>query len=85
MGRQNLKSGAGFGARTRDALDIAFIIVLAFLCLVIPTVLQGRILVSWDASGSGIDYTWDAAGYAAFLLIIIGFFSLIIYHSIKNH
>jgi hypothetical protein len=41
-----------------EVFDIVFIFVLAFICVVIPTVLQGAVLVSWEAGGEGIGFVW---------------------------
>ena len=42
-----------------EVFDIVFIFVLAFACVVIPTVLQGAVLVSWEEGGAGIGFVWD--------------------------
>lgn len=68
-----------------EVFDIVFIFVLAFACVVIPTVLQGAVLVSWDEGGSGIGFVWDPVGFFSFLLVIIAFFGVILYHSVKNY
>lgn len=68
-----------------QALDIAFIFVLAFVCLVVPTTLQGAVLVSWEEGGAGIGFVWDPVGYFGLMLVIVGFFAFILYHSVKNY
>lgn len=68
-----------------QVVDIAFIFVLAFVCLVVPTTLQGAVLVSWDESGSGIGFVWDPVGYFGLLLVIVAFFAFILAHSVRNH
>lgn len=64
--------------------DIVFIFVLAFACVVIPTVLQGAVLVSWGEGGAGIGFVWDPVGFFSFLFVIIAFFVVILYHSVKH-
>ncbi len=68
-----------------EVFDIVFIFVLAFACVVIPTVLQGAVLVSWEAGGKGIGFVWDPVGFFSFLLVIIAFFVVILYHSVKHY
>lgn len=68
-----------------EVFDIVFIFVLAFACVVIPTVLQGAVLVSWDAGGEGIGFVWDPVGFFSFLLVIIAFFIVILYHLVKHY
>jgi multidrug efflux pump subunit AcrB len=68
-----------------EVFDIIFIFVLAFACVVIPTVLQGAVLVSWEAGGAGIGFVWNPVGYFSFLLVIIVFFVVILYHSVKHY
>jgi multidrug efflux pump subunit AcrB len=68
-----------------EIFDIVFIFILAFACVVIPTVLQGAVLVSWDAGGEGIGFVWDPVGFFSFLLVIIAFFVVILYHSVKHY
>ncbi|HEY3362550.1 MAG TPA: AcrB/AcrD/AcrF family protein [Methanosarcina sp.] len=68
-----------------EVFDIVFIFVLAFACVVIPTVLQGAVLVSWDKGGAGIGFVWDPVGYFSFLLVIVAFFVVILYHSVKHY
>jgi multidrug efflux pump subunit AcrB len=68
-----------------EVFDIIFIFVLAFACVVIPTVLQGAVLVSWEAEGAGIGCVWNRVGFFSFLLVIIAFFVVILYHSVKNY
>jgi multidrug efflux pump subunit AcrB len=68
-----------------EVFDILFIFVLAFACVVIPTVLQGAVLVSWEEGGAGIGFVWDPVGFFSFLLVIVAFFVVILYHSVKNY
>ncbi len=68
-----------------EVFDIVFIFVLAFACVVIPTVLQGAVLVSWEANGGGIGFVWDPVGFFSFLFVIIAFFVIILYHSVKHY
>lgn len=68
-----------------EVFDIVFIFVLAFACVVIPTVLQGAVLVSWEEGGAGIGFVWDPVGYFSFLLVIVAFFAAILYHSVKHY
>jgi multidrug efflux pump subunit AcrB len=69
----------------KEAFDIVFIFVLAFACVVIPTVLQGAVLVSWDEGGTGIGFVWDPVGFFSFLFVIIAFFVVILHHSVKHY
>ena len=68
-----------------EVFDIVFIFVLAFACVVIPTVLQGAVLVSWEEGGAGIGFVWDPVGFFSFLLVIDAFFTVIMYHSVKHY
>lgn len=68
-----------------ESLDIIFIFVLAFACVVIPTVLQGAVLVSWNEGGAGIGFVWDPVGFFSFLFVIVLFFVVILYHSVKHY
>mgnify|MGYP000334926297 CR=1 FL=1 len=68
-----------------QVLDIAFIFVLAFVCLVVPTTLQGAVLVSWEEGGAGIGFVWDPVGFFSFVLVIIAFFVVILHHSVKHY
>jgi sterol desaturase/sphingolipid hydroxylase (fatty acid hydroxylase superfamily) len=68
-----------------ESLDIIFIFVLAFACVVIPTMLQGAVLVSWDEGGAGIGFVWDPIAFFSFLFVIIAFFVVILYHSVKHY
>jgi multidrug efflux pump subunit AcrB len=68
-----------------EVFDIVFIFVLAFACVVIPTVLQGAVLVSWEEGGAGIGFVWDPVGFFSFLLVIVAFFAVILYHSVKHY
>jgi len=64
--------------------DIAFIFILAFICLVVPTEIQGAVLVGWDESGA-IGFLWDPVGYFGLLAIIMAFFIIVLSHSVKNY
>jgi hypothetical protein len=72
-----------------EVFDIVFIFVLAFVlafaCVAIPTVLQGAVLVSWEEGSAGIGFVWDPVGFFSFLLVIIAFFFMILYHSVKHY
>lgn len=68
-----------------EAFDILFIFVLAFACVVIPTVLQGAVLVSWEEGGAGIGFVWDPVGFFSLLIVIVAFFAVILYHSVKHY
>ncbi|MHC1756061.1 MAG: AcrB/AcrD/AcrF family protein [Methanosarcina sp.] len=68
-----------------EVFDIVFIFILAFACVVIPTVLQGAVLVSWGEGGAGIGFVWDPVGFFSFLFVIIAFFVVILYHSVKHY
>lgn len=64
--------------------DILFIFIVAFICVVTPVVLQGTVLVGWGESGS-MKFTWDPVAYFTSLAIIIVFFVVVLYHSVKNY
>ena len=64
--------------------DIAFIFILAFVCLVVPTAIQGAVLVGWDESGA-IGFIWDPVGYFGLLGVIITFFVIVLGHSVKHY
>jgi multidrug efflux pump subunit AcrB len=68
-----------------QVFDIVFIFVLAFACVVIPTVLQGAVLVSWGEGGEGIGFVWNPVGFFSFLFVIVAFFVVILYHSVKHY
>ena len=65
--------------------DIVFIFALAFACVVIPVFLSGGKLVGGDGSGIGDAIVWNAKGYFGTLAIILVFFAVILYHSVKNY
>jgi len=69
----------------KEVFDIVSIFVLAFACVVIPTVLQGAVLVSWEEGGEGIGFLWDPVGFFSFLLVIVAFFVVVLYHSVKHY
>lgn len=66
------------------ALDVLFIFVLAFICVVLPTVLKGAVIVGWEEGGE-MGYTFDPATFIGFVAAILGFFFVILYHSVKNY
>ena len=66
--------------------DIIFIFALAFACVVIPVFLSGPTIVGEGGSGDMSSLiVWDATGYFVTLLIILVFFTVILYHSVKNY
>ena len=67
-----------------QVFDIVFIFALAFICLVVPTELQGAVLVGWEESGS-IGFVWDPVGFFGLLFVILVFFGIILTHSVKNY
>lgn len=67
-----------------EALDIIFIFVLAFICLVVPTQIQGSVLVGWTGTGS-IVFVWDPVGYFSLLAGILIFFVVMLYHSVSHY
>jgi formate hydrogenlyase subunit 3/multisubunit Na+/H+ antiporter MnhD subunit len=64
--------------------DILFIFIVAFTCVVTPVVLQGTVLVGWGESGA-MQFTWDPVSYFTSLGVIIVFFLVILYHSVKHY
>ncbi|MDW7732439.1 MAG: AcrB/AcrD/AcrF family protein [Methanolobus sp.] len=67
-----------------EAFDIIFIFVLAFICLVVPTQIQGSVLVGWSETGS-IVFLWDPVGYFSLLAGILIFFVVMLYHSVSHY
>ena len=67
-----------------EAFDIIFIFVLAFVCLVVPTEIQGSVLVGWSETGS-IVFLWDPVGYFSLLAGILIFFVVMLYHSVSHY
>lgn len=67
-----------------EAFDIIFIFVLAFICLVVPTQIQGSVLVGWTQTGS-IVFLWDPVGLFSLLAAIIIFFAVMLYHSVSHY
>ncbi|KGK99644.1 hypothetical protein LI82_01345 [Methanococcoides methylutens] len=65
-------------------LDILFIFILAGVCVVTPVILQGTVLVGWEGTG-GMQFVWDPVSYFGLLAVIIVFFGVILYHSVKNY
>ena len=68
----------------REAFDIVFVFVLAFVCLVVPTQIQGSVLVGWTETGA-IQFVWDPVGYFGLLAGIIVFFAIMLYHSVSHY
>ncbi|WP_342303766.1 AcrB/AcrD/AcrF family protein [Methanolobus sp. ZRKC5] len=68
----------------REAFDIVFIFILAFVCLVVPTQIQGSVLVGWTETGA-IQFLWDPIGYFSLLGGIILFFVVMLYHSVSHY
>lgn len=64
--------------------DILFIFIVAFTCVVTPVVLQGTVLVGWGESGA-MSFVWDPVSYFSSLGVIIVFFVVILYHSVKHY
>jgi formate hydrogenlyase subunit 3/multisubunit Na+/H+ antiporter MnhD subunit len=64
--------------------DILFIFIVAFTCVVTPVVLQGTVLVGWGESGA-MSFVWDPVAYFSSLGVIIVFFVVILYHSVKHY
>ncbi|WP_406655959.1 AcrB/AcrD/AcrF family protein [Methanolobus sp. ZRKC2] len=67
-----------------EVFDIVFIFVLAFVCLVVPTEIQGSVLVGWSETGS-IVFLWDPVGYFSLLAGILLFFVVMLYHSVSHY
>jgi formate hydrogenlyase subunit 3/multisubunit Na+/H+ antiporter MnhD subunit len=67
-----------------EAFDIIFIFVLAFICLVVPTQIQGSVLVGWSETGA-IQFVWDPVGFFSLLGVIIAFFAIMLYHSVSHY
>lgn len=67
-----------------EAFDIIFIFVLAFICLVVPTQIQGSVLVGWTETGA-IQFLWDPVGFFSLVAVIIAFFAIMLYHSVSNY
>lgn len=65
--------------------DIIFIFALAFACVVIPVFLKGATIVGEGGSGIGDQIIWNPVGYFGTLAIILVFFAVILYHSVKNY
>ena len=64
--------------------DILFIFIVAFTCVVTPVVLQGTVLVGWGESGA-MSFVWDPVSYFSSLGVIIVFFLVVLYHSVKHY
>ena len=65
-------------------VDIVFIFVLAGVCVVTPVILQGTVLVGWEGTG-GMEFVWNPVSYFGLLAVILVFFGVIMYHSVKNY
>ncbi|MDV0446107.1 hypothetical protein MmiAt1_17200 [Methanimicrococcus sp. At1] len=63
--------------------DIIFIFALAFICVVTPVFLSGGVIVVGGGISDAI--VWNAPGYFGTLLVILVFFIVILYHSVKNY
>ncbi|WNY25937.1 AcrB/AcrD/AcrF family protein [Methanolapillus millepedarum] len=68
-----------------QVFDIIFIFALAFACVVIPVYLKGATIVGEGGSGVGSQIVWNAPGYFSTLIVILIFFIVILYHSVKNY
>ena len=66
-----------------ESLDIIFIFVLAFACVVIPTISREPYLFPGEGE-QGIGFVWDPVGFFSFLLAIV-FFVVVLYHSVKRY
>nr|WP_135612615.1 AcrB/AcrD/AcrF family protein [Methanococcoides sp. AM1] len=64
--------------------DILFIFIIACICVVTPVIIQGTVLVGWDETG-GMQFVWDPASYFSLVAVILVFFVVILYHSVKNY
>jgi formate hydrogenlyase subunit 3/multisubunit Na+/H+ antiporter MnhD subunit len=67
-----------------EAFDIIFVFALAFICLVVPTQIQGSVLVGWTETGA-IVFLWDPVGYFSLLAGIVIFFAIMLYHSVSHY
>ena len=65
--------------------DIIFIFALAFACVVIPVFLKGATIVGEGGEGVSELIEWNTVGYFSTLAIILVFFVVILYHSVKNY
>ena len=66
-------------------LDILFIFILAGVCVVTPVILQGTVLVGWDGNRWNAVRMGSGSHISASLAVIIVFFTVILYHSVKNY
>jgi len=64
--------------------DILFIFIVAGICVVLPVVLQGTVLVGWGESG-GMKFVWDPVSYFSLVAVILVFFGVVLFHSVKNY
>ncbi|WP_292484692.1 AcrB/AcrD/AcrF family protein [Methanohalobium sp.] len=76
--------GATAKSNIIKAIDVLFIFVLAFICVVMPTVLKGAVLVGWEEGGD-LGYAFDPVTFIGFVAAILGFFFVILFHSVKNY
>lgn len=67
-----------------QVFEILFIFVLAFVCVVVPTLAQGAVLVG-EGGGNSMGFEWDPLGYFSFLFMIAAFFAVLLAHSVKNY
>jgi formate hydrogenlyase subunit 3/multisubunit Na+/H+ antiporter MnhD subunit len=64
--------------------DILFIFILAGICIVVPVIIQGTVLVGWEGTGT-MQFVWDPVQYFGLLAVILVFFFVVLYHSVKNY
>jgi formate hydrogenlyase subunit 3/multisubunit Na+/H+ antiporter MnhD subunit len=64
--------------------DILFIFILAGICIVVPVIIQGTVLVGWEGTGTMV-FEWDPVQYFGLLAVILAFFFVVLYHSVKNY
>lgn len=80
-------SSKGRSAKERfiEFFDIIFIVVAAYVCLLIPMLLRGRVIVGWSGGAARLVYVWDPFTFAAFAALIAAFFIATYLHSVKHH
>ncbi|MDV0447454.1 hypothetical protein MsAg5_13490 [Methanosarcinaceae archaeon Ag5] len=66
-----------------QVFDIIFIFALAFACVVIPVFIKGGTIVGGEGIAGQI--VWNTTGYFSTLIVILIFFVVILYHSVKNY
>ncbi|WNY26515.1 AcrB/AcrD/AcrF family protein [Methanolapillus ohkumae] len=67
-----------------QVFDIIFVFALAFACVVIPVYLKGATIVGDGGSGA-LEIIWNPVGYFSTLIVILIFFLVILFHSVKNY